>query len=158
MKKCKFSSLLPCKLKHLICIWFYIKMTRSQFYGKNPNNVITCVPQFNDACIIYCLYLLFLPGCKSNPSPQERDNMFLGHMSTVMEGTSKKWQCSFCGKTAKLKGDILDHVECMHMNTAFTYACRYCSTELNTNRKLRLHEVSNCSFLTGNVIILCFRI
>ena len=135
-------------------------MPRSRSCGSNTeyfSNLCAAVSQFMYHKLSVCI-CFFLPGCKSNPSPQERDNMFLGHMSTVMEGSSKKWQCSFCGKTAKLKGDILDHVECMHMNTAFTYACRYCSTELNTNRKLRLHEVSNCSFLSRNVIVLFFRI
>jgi len=81
------------------------------------------------------------PGpAQSNPSSQERDSMFLVHMTTVMEGTAKKWQCCLCGKISKLKGDILDHVECNHMNTAFLYNCRYCSMVVSTNRKLRLHE------------------
>ena len=85
------------------------------------------------------------PGpAKSNPSPQERDNMFLMHMATIMDGAVKKWQCCLCGKMAKLKGDILDHVECKHMSTAFMYNCKYCPMEVNTNRKLRLHEVCNC--------------
>jgi len=88
------------------------------------------------------------PGpAKSNPSPQERDNMFLIHMATVMDGAVKKWQCCLCGKMAKLKGDILDHVECKHMSTAFMYNCKYCPMEVNTNRKLRLHEVCSCHSL-----------
>ena len=84
---------------------------------------------------------------KSNPSPQERDNMFLVHMATVMDGAAKKWQCCLCGKVSKLKGDILDHVECKHMNTAFLYSCRYCTMVVGTNRKLRLHEVESCTSL-----------
>jgi len=84
---------------------------------------------------------------KSNPSPLERDNMFLIHMATVMDGAAKKWQCCLCGKMAKLKGDILDHVECKHMSTAFLYNCKYCPIEVNTNRKLRLHEVYHCHSL-----------
>jgi len=86
------------------------------------------------------LYFLGPGPAKSNPSPQERDNMFLMHMATVMDGAVKKWQCCLCGKMAKLKGDILDHVECKHMSTAFMYNCKYCPMEVNTNRKLRLHE------------------
>jgi len=77
---------------------------------------------------------------QTNPSPQERDNMFLVHMAMVMDGDVKKWQCVLCGKMAKLKGDILDHVECNHKDTAFLYSCRYCSKVVNTNRKLRIHE------------------
>jgi len=77
---------------------------------------------------------------QTNPSPQERDNMFLVHMAMVMDGDVKKWQCVLCGKMAKLKGDILDHVECNHRDTAFLYSCRYCSKVVNTNRKLRIHE------------------
>ena len=84
---------------------------------------------------------------KSNPSPQERDNMFLVHIATVMDGAAKKWQCCLCGKVSKLKGDILDHVECKHMNTAFLYSCRYCTMVVGTNRKLRLHEVESCTSL-----------
>jgi len=79
-------------------------------------------------------------GGQTNPSPQERDNMFLVHMTMVMDGEVKKWQCVLCGKMAKLKGDILDHVECNHKDTAFLYSCRYCSKVVNTNRKLRIHE------------------
>jgi len=79
---------------------------------------------------------------QTNPSPQERDNMFLVHMAMVMDGDVKKWQCVLCGKMAKLKGDILDHVECNHRDTAFLYSCRYCSKVVNTNRKLRIHEVT----------------
>jgi len=81
-------------------------------------------------------------GGQTNPSPQERDNMFLVHMTMVMDGEVKKWQCVLCGKMAKLKGDILDHVECNHKDTAFLYSCRYCSKVVNTNRKLRIHEVA----------------
>jgi len=77
---------------------------------------------------------------ESNPTSQERDNMFLVHMAMVMDGAVKKWQCTLCGKMAKLKGDILDHVECNHRDTAFLYSCRYCSKVVNTNRKLRTHE------------------
>jgi len=79
-------------------------------------------------------------GGQTNPSPQERDNMFLVHMTMVMDGEVKKWQCVLCGKMAKLKGDILDHVECNHKDTAFLYSCRYCTKVVNTNRKLRIHE------------------
>ena len=87
---------------------------------------------------------MFLSGGagQTNPSPQERDNMFLVHMAMVMDGDVKKWQCVLCGKMAKLKGDILDHVECNHKDTAFLYSCRYCSKVVNTNRKLRIHEVA----------------
>ena len=83
---------------------------------------------------------------KSNPSPQERENMFLVHSTwaPVMNGAAKKWQYCLCGKVSKLKGDILDHVECKHMNNAFLYSCRYCTMVVGTNRKLRLHEVESC--------------
>ena len=99
---------------------------------------------------------------ESNPSPQERDNMFLVHMATVMDGAVKKWQCILCGKMAKLKGDILDHVECKHRDNAFLYSCRYCTKVVNTNRKLRIHEVNsyNCvpgtkRFLNLNEFVVC---
>jgi len=94
-------------------------------------------------------------AAETNPSPQERDNMFLVHMAMVMDGAVKKWQCTLCGKMAKLKGDILDHVECNHRDTAFLYSCKYCSKVVNTNRKLRIHEYQhrcnekhNVSFLS----------
>jgi len=77
---------------------------------------------------------------ETNPSPLDRDNMFLVHMAMVMDGAVKKWQCVLCGKMAKLKGDILDHVESTHRDTAFLYSCRYCTKVVNTNRKLRIHE------------------
>jgi len=79
-------------------------------------------------------------AAESNPSPQERDNMFFVHMASIMDGVVKKWQCVLCGKMSKLKGDILDHVEGKHMENSFLYSCRYCSKVLNTNRKLRFHE------------------
>ena len=86
-----------------------------------------------------------LPGAgETNPSPLDRDNMFLVHMAMVMDGAVKKWQCVLCGKMAKLKGDILDHVESTHRDTAFLYSCRYCTKVVNTNRKLRIHEVDSC--------------
>jgi len=76
----------------------------------------------------------------NNPSPQERANMFLVHMTMVMDGAVKKWQCVLCGKMAKLKADILDHVEAKHMENSFQYHCRYCTKVLNTNGNLRTHE------------------
>merc|ERR1712059_13216 len=75
-----------------------------------------------------------------NPSPGERDAMFLMHMVNIVDAGVKKWQCGLCGKAAKLKGDILDHVECKHKDSSFLYSCRYCSKVVNTNRKLRIHE------------------
>merc|ERR1712142_229893 len=77
----------------------------------------------------------------NNPSPQERANMFLVHMTMVMDGAVKKWQCVLCGKMAKLKADILDHVEAKHMENSFQYHCRYCTKVLNTNGNLRTHEL-----------------
>jgi len=76
----------------------------------------------------------------SNPSPGQRDRAFLPHMASVMEGGLKRWQCGICGKLSKLKGDMLDHVECQHQDAVFLYTCRYCSRVMNTNRKLRVHE------------------
>ena len=61
-------------------------------------------------------------------------------MASVMEGGLKRWQCGICGKLSKLKGDMLDHVECQHQDAVFLYTCRYCSRVMNTNRKLRVHE------------------
>jgi len=60
---------------------------------------------------------------RTNPTPQERDQTFQNLiMSTVHEGV-KHWQCLLCGKTTKLKGDILDHIECKHDNASFDYSC-----------------------------------
>ena len=107
----------------------------------------------------YCLNNLFMcyqeltniisGAVESNPSPQERDNMFFVHMASIMDGAVKKWQCVLCGKMSKLKGDILDHVEGKHMDNSFLYSCRYCSKVHNTNRKLRFHEVDSCN--SGNI-------
>ena len=63
----------------------------------------------------------------------------------VMDGAVKKWQCVLCGKMAKLKADILDHVEAKHMDNSFLYNCRYCSKVVNTNGNLRTHEVNGCN-------------
>jgi len=79
-------------------------------------------------------------AAQSNPSSQDRANMFLVNMTMVMDGAVKKWQCVLCGKMAKLKADILDHVEAKHMDNSFLYNCRYCSKVLNTNGNLRTHE------------------
>ena len=112
-----------------------------------------CMPRLNNTKIqLLCSFLLFSGRVVSNPSPQERSNMFLVHMTLVMDGTVKKWQCGLCGKMSKLKADILDHVEAKHMENTFQYYCRYCTKVLNTNGNLRTHEVNSynsCWHCTG---------
>jgi len=89
----------------------------------------------------------------SNPSPMERDSAFLPHMANVLtEGGQKRWQCNLCGKSSKLKGDMLDHVECQHQDRCFLYHCKYCPRVLNTNRKLRVHEYQHRIHEKNNVM------
>lgn len=75
-----------------------------------------------------------------NPTPQERDQTFQNHIMSIVEEGVKKWQCLLCGKITKLKGDIMDHIECKHDSSSFNYGCRYCHKILNTNKSLRTHE------------------
>merc|ERR1719483_909348 len=77
---------------------------------------------------------------RTNPTPQERDQTFQNHIMSIVQEGVKKWQCLLCGKITKLKGDILDHIECRHDNASFDYSCRYCQKILNTNKSLRTHE------------------
>jgi len=77
---------------------------------------------------------------RMNPTPQERDQLFQSQVMSIVEEGVKKWQCLLCGKITKLKGDIMDHIECKHDNASFSYGCRYCPKILNTNKSLRTHE------------------
>jgi len=58
-----------------------------------------------------------------NPTPQDRDQTFQNQIMSIVDEGMKKWQCLICGKITKLKGDIMDHIECKHDSASFSYSC-----------------------------------
>ena len=112
------------------------------FYHRNK----VTIENYGQALGTFCNKHIFTRSSQEQPLPSGEGKHVLGaqHMAPVMDGAAKKWQYCLCGKVSKLKGDILDHVECKHMNNAFLYSCRYCTMVVGTNRKLRLHEVESC--------------
>ena len=76
----------------------------------------------------------------TNPSNEQRKQVFDPYMKTTLKDGKLVWQCLVCDKEFVWKRNVCRHVEAVHVNHVFRYNCRYCSKVLNSLKQKENHK------------------